>query len=120
MSNMAVNCLAGKILFMLSTWEFEEIEGEMMRQVYKAFIVEVGLKGDVLQHNFKIFGELATKGTWFHNLWEFICQLKVTIEIYSKAHLQPARAGDSPIMEKCVDLSLDKNILCRLNRVQNF
>ena len=68
MPNMAVNCLAGKILFMLSTWGLEETEGEMMRQAYGAFIVEVGLQDNVLQCNFTKFGDLATKGRWFHNL----------------------------------------------------
>ena len=107
MPNMAVNCLAGKIYFTFSTCGFHETEGEMMRQAYEAFIVEVGLQGNILQRNFTLLGGLATKCTWFHNLWEFIFWSKVMIELDQTFHLQPARRGDALLMEKFCSLTLD-------------
>ena len=82
-----------------------------MRQAYTAFIMEVGLAGDILQCNFTKFSDLAMEGTWFYNLWEFVFHLKVTINIDPKCHVQPARAEDIPIMERFANLSLDKKNL---------
>ena len=84
---------------MLSAWDFGEVECEMMRQANKAFIVEVGLAGNIIQCNFTKFGDLATKGTWFHNLWEFVCHLNEIIKFNFKFQVQLARLGDIPIMK---------------------
>jgi len=92
-----------------------------MRQAYnKAFIVEVRLAGNVVQCNFTKFGCLATKGTWFHNLWEFVFHLKVSLELDPKFHVKPAQVGDIPITEIFVSLALDKKNLNSLNRVQKY
>jgi len=120
MPNIAVNCLAGNIFVLPYTWGFEEAEGETTRPACAAFIVEVGVARDVLQQNFTKLGDLATKGNWFHNLWEFVCYLKYSIEIDPKLHVQPAHVRDIPIMEQFSYLSLDKNNLSSLNRVQRF
>jgi len=109
------------IVSVSGTWGFEEAEGEMMRQAYEAFVVEVGLQGNILQRNFTKFSGLATKGTWFHNVWEFVFHLKVTIKTDPRFHVQLVRVlEDVPIMERFANLSLGKKNLCILNRVRRL
>jgi len=56
---------------MITCWGLKHTAASMMKQAYEAFLVEVGLSGNVLTRNFVLLGGLAAKGTWFHNLWEF-------------------------------------------------
>ena len=85
--NFVVLCLAGKIFSMQSHLKFEEAVGEMMLQAYEAFLIEVGLYGDVLTRDFDKFGSLVTDLTWFQNLWEYSSHLKVSITLSDEFHL---------------------------------
>ena len=67
--NFVVLCLAAKIFFMQCHLGFVEAVGEMVLQAYEAFLIEVGLYGDVLTRDFTKFGCLVTDLTWFQNLW---------------------------------------------------
>ena len=91
MPNYVVNCLSAKIFFMWRHWGFGGATGQMMTQAYEAFLVEVGLYGDVFTRDFKRYGMLATDGTWFKNLWELADHLKVSITMDSRYHIQPER-----------------------------
>ena len=118
MPNMVVNCLAGKIFFLQCSWGFEEAECEMMRQAYEAFLIEVGLSGDVFQRNFAKLGILSTPGTWFSNLWELASHLGVSISTDPKYHLKPARIGDELIIERFLSMDMEESDLEPLNRVR--
>ena len=91
MPNYVVNCLSAKIFFIWRHWGFGGATGQMMTQAYEAFLVEVGLYGDVFTRDFKRYGMLATDGTWFKNLWELADHLKVSITMDSRYLIQPER-----------------------------
>ena len=97
--NFVVLCLAEKIFFMQCHLEFEEAVGEMMLQAYEAFLIEVGLYGDVLTRDFTRSGSLATDLTWFKKLWEYASHLKLAIILSDEFHLKPVREGDRSLME---------------------
>ena len=46
-----------------------------MMQAFEAFMIEVGLYGDVMQHSYSKYGCLSEDGTWFKNLREFLHEL---------------------------------------------
>ena len=71
----------------------------MMAQAYEAFIIEVGLYGDIFTYDFDRYGVLATDGTWFKKFWELADHLKVTVALDSQFHVQPERQGDTAIMD---------------------
>ena len=52
-----------------------------MVHAYKAFMIEVGLYGNIFSYNYDDLGCLATVGTWFKNFWEFASHQKINIEL---------------------------------------
>jgi len=118
--NMAINCLAGKIHFILCAWEFEEGESNMKHQAYAILLVEVGLTGKVLARNFTKLGILASKDTLFQNLKEFASHLKVAINLDSKFHLKPVQVDGVLVMERFLMISMDDTQLDTLNHVRSY
>ena len=83
-----------------------------------AFLVEMGIEGNVFNQDFKKYGCLATHGTWFKNLWEFAHYSKKSIVLDKKHHLQPSRAGDCPVMELFIQANLRKEQILRFALVR--
>ena len=79
--NFVVDCLAAKLHFILCNWGLESTSGTMMMHAYEAFMMEVGLYGNVLSQDFSAAGSLATDGTWFKNLWEFCSCLDLHLDV---------------------------------------
>ena len=92
----------------------------MMDQAYKAFLVKVGLSGNILTMNFALLGGLATKGTWFRNLWEFCHHLKLTLDLDPSVHIQFERTGDATIIDKSIQIGIHGKQLEILNRVRHL
>ena len=65
-----------------------------MMQAYEAFLIEVRIYGEIMQHWYQKYGGLLTDGTWFKNLWQFLDKLCITLETTSELQLSPVRAGD--------------------------
>ena len=61
----------------------------MMWQVYEAFLVEVGIGGNMFNRDFTKYGGLATDGTWFKNLWEFAHHLNNSIVLDKNTTFNP-------------------------------
>jgi len=105
---------------MIMCWGLKHAVASMMEQAYKAFLVKVGLSGNVLTRNFALLGGLATKGTWFHHLWEFCHHLKLTLDLDSSFHIQFERIRNATFMEKFVQTGIHGKQLEILNRVRHF
>jgi hypothetical protein len=94
------------------------ITGHQLRASMELHTLEIGLPGDLLQHDFKIFGPLATT-SWLKHLWDFCdgSNLQVTS---TTPKLQLARDNDHYLMEKFAAFGyraselIDLN-LCRLS-----
>ena len=70
-----VVCFVAMMFLLQRHWGFNSAAGNMLQQAYEAFLIEVGLYGDVFTRDFKDWGILATDGTWFKNFWEFASYL---------------------------------------------
>ena len=65
-----------------------------MIQASEAFLIEVGLYCEIMQHLYKKCGGLSTDGTWFKNLWGFLNELGITLETTFELQRSPVREGD--------------------------
>ena len=91
---------------MITLWGLKHATVSIIEQAYKAFLVEVGLSGNVLTRNFALLGGLAKKGTWFHTLWEFCHHLKLTMDLNPSFHIQFERTRDATIMDKFIQTGI--------------
>ena len=66
------DCLAAKIFLIQRLWGFESASATLVSHAYEAFQMEVGLFGNILAQDYNQYGCLATNGTWFANLWEYL------------------------------------------------
>ena len=47
-----------------------------------------------MQHSYKKYRGLATDGTWFKNLWQFLDELSITLETTPEVQLAPIKEND--------------------------
>ena len=92
--NFVVDCLAAKLFYMQNVWGFDCAAGNMMIQAYEAFLIEVGLYGEIMQHSYQKYSGLSTDGMWFKNMWQFLDKLGITLEKTSELQLLPVREGN--------------------------
>ena len=78
-------------------------------------MVEVGLYGNTMDHDYKIYSTLATNGTWYKNVWELVCFFKIRLAFQSKYRLGPVRRSDKSLMFKFVRVGYTKADLLSLN-----
>ena len=63
----------------------------MVASTYEAFMVEVGMYGNIFSRVWKKFNVLVTKHTRYYNLWELCHILGVELEVDDKYHNKPVR-----------------------------
>jgi hypothetical protein len=66
--------------------------------VYDNFLVKVGLCGSPLDWSYDNYGNLATKATWFQNLWIFVQRFKAVLAFCSKDRVQGLQENGRPLM----------------------
>ena len=76
----------------------------MTGATYNAFMAGVGIYGNIFSISWEEFNVLATKHTWYYNLWELCHILDVVLEVDVKHHIKPVRQGDRSI----VDVTIEK------------
>ena len=119
--NFLVLSLASKVAFLQCNWDFPGSTGDSLRFNYEAFLVEVGLYGNLFSWDYNKMGGLATKGTWFQNTREMAALLGIRVELHDQYHLQPVREGDSSLMCLFYDAGFTgKQALEALNVVRRF
>ena len=92
-----------------------------MVHAYEAFMIEVGLYGNIFFYNYDDFGCLATNGTWFKNFWEFASHLKINIELAEEYHYDQVREGDSLFLQLLIRAGIrEPKILLCLNWVRKY
>jgi hypothetical protein len=48
-----------------------------MMMAYESLMIEVGLYGNTMSHDYKKHSMLVTNNTWFKNVWELTSYFKV-------------------------------------------
>jgi len=119
--NFVVDCFAAKVYFLQTTWGFESAVSKLMMHAYEAFMVEVGLYGNIFSYDYDSLGCLATDGTWFKNFWEFASHLDINIELSGEFHIEPVREGDSSFLQLLLRAGFnDAKTLVALNRIRKY
>ena len=91
-----------------------------MQFAFEAFLVEIGLYGNVFQMAFADFGLLATSSTWFQLFWELGDYLDIKVSLHASYHIQPVRESDRALMEEFAHAGFAHKDLVSLNTVRKY
>ena len=69
-------------------WGFEDTVNSMLLQAHEAFLVELGLGGNISTRDCNKLGCLEIDGTWSINFWEYTHLLRILVVIHTKYHLK--------------------------------
>ena len=78
---------------------------------------EVGVYGNLFFRSWKEPKVLATKNTWYYNLWELCNRLGVKPELGGIYHIKPIRQGDCPNIDVTLEMGQRGKILKNMNVV---
>jgi hypothetical protein len=96
--NFPLIALSEKLLFLLDNWGLRgRAQSDALAMAYENFLVEYGLYGSPLNWNYKDYGHLATKDTWFRNLWELMDEFDASLTMQDVDQLLGAREDDGPL-----------------------
>jgi hypothetical protein len=85
---------------------------------YESFMVEVGLYGNTMDHDYKAYSTLVTNNTWYKNVWELVHYFNISLVFQSKYRLGPVRQGDKALMSEFIRVGYKQVDLLLLNIVQ--
>ena len=83
----------------LHLWRFDSSFANLMIHAYESSQMEVRLFGNILSSSYLQYGCLVTKGMWFENLWKYLSEIGVSIELDDNRHFKPFRTGDNLLMD---------------------
>ena len=102
MPNFALVSLASKVAFIQRTWGFESVDSKALMMAYESFMVEVGLYGIIMDHDYTTYATLATNHTWYKNVWELVRFFNISLAFHQDFCLGPIRRGDKSLMAEFV------------------
>ncbi len=91
MANFALVSLPSKLTFVQQTWGLADVDSRALMMGYKSFMVEVGLYGNTMDHNYKAYSTLVMNNTWYKNVWELVHYFNIRLVFQSKYHLGPVQ-----------------------------
>ena len=80
-------------------------------------MVEVGMCGAILYKPWKDREVLATKHTWYYNLWEPCNRLGVKLKVGDMYNIKPVRQEDCSIVDMTLEMGHREKILESMNIV---
>jgi hypothetical protein len=69
---------------------------------YESFMVEVGLYGNTMDHDYKAYSTLVTNNTWYKTIWELVHYFNIRLVFQSKYCLGPVQRGDKALMSEFI------------------
>ena len=119
--NFPLICLAEKTLFLTGNWGFQGLaHSDALAMAYENFLMEVGLYGSPLSWCYESYGCLATKDTWFQNLWLLVHSFKVEIQFQREDLVKGVREGDRSLVSEFFRLGYRGKELAALNIIRRF
>ena len=98
-----MHALSKKVHFLQQKWDRNDSTSNITGAIYEAFMVEVGMYGNMFSISWEEFKILATKHTWYYNLWELCHRLDVELEVDGKHHIKPVRQGDRLVIDVTIE-----------------
>ncbi len=100
MANYALVSLASKLSFLQCNWGFEASHSNALMMAYKSFMIEVGLYGNTMDHDYKTHSMLATSNAWFKNIWDLVLYFKIRLHFNAAFQLKKVRRVDISLMSE--------------------
>ena len=120
MFDLNIKCLGAKLHYLRTHWGSPTQEGRHLQQMYEAFLMDIGLGGNIFDRNYESLQYLA-ENSWFKHLWRLCHQFDCKLEISFPAHIQEQREGDKALMDIFLDSKLfSKEKLMVLQRTRRF
>ena len=120
MFDLNIDSLGMRIFFLRRHWKQPTPLGNLLQQAYEAFLMDVGLEGNVLARNYKILGKLAER-CWFKTLWSLCYEFDVVLRIHESNDIHLTRKNDKSIMECLINSGVyGETDLARLGRYCKF
>ena len=120
MPNPGILMLSHKLQLLHTQFNMPTSTGQMLRQSWEVFQMEVGLSSNILCEDYSRLGNLATGG-WWKQLWCLCHKFRVRISFGLKFLIPLLRVGDRSLMDVICETDLyspsDREII---NRVRKF
>jgi hypothetical protein len=81
-------------------------------------MVEVGLYGNTMDHDYKAYSTLVMNNTWYKNVRELIHYFNIRLVFQSEYHLGSVQRGDKALMSEFIRVGYKRADLLLLNIVQ--
>lgn len=95
-------------------------EGRHLKQMYEAFLMDIGLGGNIFDRNYESLEYLA-ENSWFQHPWRLCHQFDYKLKISFPAHIQEQQKGDKALMDIFLDSKLfRREKLMVLQRTRRF
>jgi hypothetical protein len=120
MTNFALVSLTSKLAFIQQTWGMAGVDSRSLMIGYKSFMVKIGLYGNTMDHDYKVYSTLATNYTWYKNVWELIHYFNGRLKFQPEYRLGPVRQGDKLLMSEFIRVGYKRTDLLLLNIVRMY
>ncbi len=111
----ALISLASKLSLIQHSWGFDNVNARAIMIGYKSFMMEVGLYGNTMDHEYKTHLILVTKNIWYKNVWELVHYFKIRRVVHTDYQLKPVRKGDKLLMSEFMWIGYRHDNLLLLN-----
>ena len=115
----SIEKLSKDLSVLIRHWQSSTTLGKALQFLFEAFLMEVGLDGNVFSRPFSQFQHLASH-SWFKILWQYASLYKLTIQFGTKFLLQPTRQGDISLADLFITFGLPIATQVHLHRVRRF
>ena len=120
MFDLNIICLGAKLHYLRTHWGSQTQEGKHLQAMYEAFIMDIGIGGNIFARDYATYKHLA-EHSWFKHLWRLCDMFKCELSIDFSPHVQQQREGDRALMDVFLDSRLfDKAAIMVLQRVRRF
>ena len=119
LKNWSIEKLGKDTAVLLRHWQSGSALGCALEFVYEAFLMEVGLDGNILTRKYDKFHHLATH-SWFKILWQYADKYELSITFNHRFNLGPIRHGDMALMYLFDRLGYSSDSMEILNRCRRF
>ena len=105
MFDLNIKCLGAKLHYLRTHWGSQTQEGEHLQVMYEAFIMDIGLGGNIFARDYATYEYLA-EHSWFKHLWRLCDMFNCELSIDFSPHMQQQREGDCVLMDALLHSAL--------------
>ena len=119
LKHWCIEKLGKDISVLLRHWQSDSTLGMALQFVYEAFVMEIGLDGNVLTRSYQQLQHLATH-SWFKILWQYADKYDLSITFAPRFNIGPSRVGDVALMDIFLAAGYSTSLMESLNRCRRF